>query len=52
MPREGWKSVSIKEEYFGQLKSRADKEHRSVAGYLEKMLLDKRILKPLQEVSA
>lgn len=52
MPREGWKTVAIRAEYFEQLEEQADRDHRSVAGYLEKLLLDKKIVKRVEEVPA
>jgi len=52
MPRKGWKCVSLREEYFEQLERQAGKERRSVAGLLEKLLIDKKLVKPVQEVAA
>ena len=47
MPREGWETIAVREEYHKQLKDRADKNRRSLAGELEKILLDFGIVTPI-----
>jgi hypothetical protein len=52
MPREGWKTVAVREAYFAQLEQQAAHERRSVANYVEHLLLRLKVVKPVAEVPA
>ena len=54
MPSKGWETVTIREEYYSQLKELAEKDRRSVSNYLELKLIECGILKEIlaKEVSS
>ncbi len=45
MPRNGWKSIALRQEYFDQLEEKATAEGRAVSNYLERQLLANGIIK-------
>ncbi|MEM3383872.1 MAG: hypothetical protein QW698_07545 [Nitrososphaerales archaeon] len=48
MPNENWKNIAIRKEYYLMIEERAKENRRSVAGELEKILIDARIIKPVK----
>lgn len=38
MPREGYRSISVKDQIFSQLQKKADEEHRTIPETIEHML--------------
>lgn len=45
-----WKNVPIREEYWEQLRKAAEDEGRSIANYLENQLIEKKVVKKLEEI--
>lgn len=38
MPYTGWKSVAVRDALYSKVEKQAEKEHRSVSNYVEKVL--------------
>ena len=43
-----WRQISIREEYYKVIKERARKNRRTIAGELEWILIESRVVKPIQ----
>jgi hypothetical protein len=43
-----WRQISIREEYYKVIKDRAKKNRRTIAGELEWILIESKIVKPIQ----
>ena len=44
MPRKGWGTTALRDEYLDQLRKLAEQDHRSVSAELEHLLIENKIL--------
>ena len=44
-----WKQISIRKEYYEVIRERAKKNRRTMAGELEWILIESKIVKPIQK---
>jgi len=44
-----WKQITIREEYYNVIKERAKRNRRTIAGELEWILIESKVVKPIQK---